>query len=417
MSLGTIMGSRALDALEGLTRCSSSGSGFDAVCNLLFDSFEQIIPYDRISVALISENGQDLSLAWLHSRLPAHSLHLGYTVPIASSCSLAELIKGGEDTRILNDLPAYLGEHPKSESTRRAVRDGIRSSFTWLLRYAGRPIGFLFFSSAAAGTYNERHRQIFALIASTVSSAIAQEIAGGRPPERAERDRFYSQVVHDLKNPVGVIKGWTEIILDGGSSPPQADLRLALTSIHHQTELLERLIDDIQNAQEARLPELSVRKQQVKLRSFLEMTKQAASALARQKQIEFRLEFSDEIPEVIEMDPQRFSQALGNLISNAIKYSLPRTLIRLRVTVTPSELIFSVQDEGTGIAAQDLPKVFGSDWPRNVPTRLERSSGLGLFIVKRIIDAHGGRAWVESKFGIGSEFHLALPRSAEIRDS
>jgi signal transduction histidine kinase len=110
------------------------------------------------------------------------------------------------------------------------------------------------------------------------------------------------------------------------------------------------------------------------------------------------------------MDPDRINQAINNLITNALKYSYPQTVVTLRARRAGDEVTISVQDQGQGIPAAELPRLF-TDFGRTSvrPTGGEKSVGLGLAIVKRMVEAHGGRIWVESQVGVGSIFTFALP--------
>jgi len=133
--------------------------------------------------------------------------------------------------------------------------------------------------------------------------------------------------------------------------------------------------------------------------------------LARAKSIELCLEAAENLPVVV-MDPQRISQVLNNLITNAIKFSHPETRIVLGAEATPSALRVWVRDEGQGIPAEDLPKLFREFGRASTrATQGEKSTGLGLAIVKRIVEAHGGRVGVESRVGEGSTFFFTLPLS------
>ena len=124
--------------------------------------------------------------------------------------------------------------------------------------------------------------------------------------------------------------------------------------------------------------------------------------------------FEFEIP-VIVMDPDRIDQVMNNLINNAIKFSYPNTTITLRSCVQDQDVVISVQDQGQGIPAQEVDNLF-TDFGRTSvrPTAGEKSTGLGLSIVKRIVELHGGRIWVESTVGVGSIFTFTLPKTIPV---
>jgi signal transduction histidine kinase len=109
-------------------------------------------------------------------------------------------------------------------------------------------------------------------------------------------------------------------------------------------------------------------------------------------------------------DPAKIEQVLDNLTTNAIKYSPPGSCVHIRLqTSGEEEILISVQDEGPGIPPAEMEKLFKPFQRTSVKTTSgEKSTGLGLVIVKRIVTGHGGRIWVESQLGIGSTFYVAI---------
>ena len=127
----------------------------------------------------------------------------------------------------------------------------------------------------------------------------------------------------------------------------------------------------------------------------------------------YRIEskLDETLPEV-NIDADRIQQVLDNLIENAVKYSPEGTTIVIEVRETDSEVVFSVADQGTGIPAKELKKVFGRMYrvERTVVPETKGGAGLGLAICKALVEAHGGRIWVESKARKGSTFYFTLPK-------
>jgi signal transduction histidine kinase len=112
------------------------------------------------------------------------------------------------------------------------------------------------------------------------------------------------------------------------------------------------------------------------------------------------------------MDAERIRQVLNNLFSNAVKYSMPATTIRITLACETSTAVVSVIDEGQGIPPEELPRLFHAFSRTSVqPTAGEPSTGLGLAICKKIIGAHGGKIWAESAPGRGSTFRFTVPRT------
>ena len=117
-----------------------------------------------------------------------------------------------------------------------------------------------------------------------------------------------------------------------------------------------------------------------------------------------------ENPVVGTYDPQRIAQVLENLVENAVKYSPEATEVRIGVGQRDAQATLDVSDDGIGIPAEDLPRVFDRFYrAANVDDRRFAGMGLGLFICRGIVEQHGGRIWVESTVGAGSTFHVTLP--------
>ncbi|MBX7259000.1 MAG: GAF domain-containing protein [Candidatus Hydrogenedentes bacterium] len=164
-----------LQALLQLTHEINKGLLVDEVLEKLYESFRTVIPYDRIGVALLEQNGEVLTSRWVRSDYEQTQVSLGYSAQVRGS-SLQRIIETGEP-RIINDLAEYLDSHPDSKSTSLLVAEGIRSSLTCPLVAAGRPIGVIFFSSRQTKTYENQHSEIFKLIAGQLSVVIEKSHA------------------------------------------------------------------------------------------------------------------------------------------------------------------------------------------------------------------------------------------------
>lgn len=166
----------------------SSGAMLGEVLSFIYDSFRPLLPYDRIGLSFLEGHPPHTAVraAWARSDSPVLYLIEGYTAPLAGS-SLHTIIETGRP-RILNDLEEYLRVRPRSDSTARIVKEGMRSSLTCPLVAQGNPIGFMFFSSRTPAAYEGIHVATFQVLAGTVSLAV-------------ERGRLYGQLleVEELK--------------------------------------------------------------------------------------------------------------------------------------------------------------------------------------------------------------------------
>ena len=158
-----------LRTLLRLTTAINSGVNVNEVLNYIYDVFQEIIPYDRVDYALVDENTQTVETLWTRAEGKMH-VGAGYAAALTET-TLAHLLET-QEPRIINNLDAYLQEHPASTSTPPFVREGVRSSLTCPLVVGGKPVGFLFFSSQKPGTYESRHTTVFRKIAMQVSTIV-----------------------------------------------------------------------------------------------------------------------------------------------------------------------------------------------------------------------------------------------------
>ncbi|MBU9888791.1 MAG: GAF domain-containing sensor histidine kinase [Candidatus Omnitrophica bacterium] len=397
-----------LEVLLRITEKINSGLVLDEVMNYTYEALKQTLPYERIGFALLENDGRELRARWARSEASELKITKDYVAAMEGS-SLENIIRTGRP-RILNDLVAYLGNHPSSDSTQKIVAEGMRSSLTCPLIALGKPIGFIFFSSMKTNTYQDAHVKIF------------QEIAG-QLAVTAEKSRLYEQLVdlndqknkflgiaaHDLRSPIGVIKGYADLMADGVLGPLVPGHKEPLEAITRHCQRMLNLISDLLNVSAIESGKLDLRPRKVNLEAYLRESHKANALLAQAKSIELVLDVPSKLPELW-MDPERIDQVINNLVANAIKFSQPKTKIVLKAVLLDRAVAISVIDQGQGIPGDELPRLFSFFGKTTVrPTSGESSTGLGLAISKRLIEAHQGMIWVESQSGKGSMFTFTLP--------
>lgn len=221
-------------------------------------------------------------------------------------------------------------------------------------------------------------------------------------------NEFVGMAAHDLRNPLGVVIGFSKYLLRG--EPPFTDQqRSFLSTIQSSTEFMLRLVNDLLDVSKIEAGELRLHVKPTDLCSVIEANVKLNQVLASEKQIDIVLACDPATPEII-ADAHRIEQVLNNLLTNAIKFSHPKT--RIEVTLAPAGdyVRLAVRDQGQGIAPDELSKIFTPFGVTSTQgTAGERSTGLGLTITKKVIDAHGGRIEVESAPGVGSKFIAYLP--------
>ncbi len=201
----------------------NAGVRLDDLLDHVFDSFHTIIPYDRIGLALLEDDGTILRSRWVRSDLPTDRLSSGYSALLKGS-SLEKIIETGVP-RIINDLEEYSRKHPESDSTKRALADGIRSSLTCPLLSLGRRVGVIFFSSSKTSTYEKNHSGVFLKIAMQLSVAVERILLTDRLKEtKSFKDKLLVMSSLYLRNPLAVFMSYSDLFLDGDLKPGKEKL-------------------------------------------------------------------------------------------------------------------------------------------------------------------------------------------------
>ncbi|GGN42880.1 HAMP domain-containing sensor histidine kinase [Streptomyces fuscichromogenes] len=231
--------------------------------------------------------------------------------------------------------------------------------------------------------------------------------------ERLEEQRkaMVSDIAHELRSPLTNIRGWLEVTRDGLVDPDPA----LLASLHEEALILQRIIDDLQDLAAADAGTLRVHREPVRAADLIDQSAAAHRVAADAAGVTLLTDTDGTV--WLDADPVRMRQALGNLVSNAIRHTPADGTVTLAVRRDGDVVVLTVTDTGPGIAADDLPHVFERFW-RAEKSRSRRTggSGLGLPIVRHLLAAHDGTAGVRSEPGKGAEFTLRLPAAAAPAD-
>jgi PAS domain S-box-containing protein len=230
-----------------------------------------------------------------------------------------------------------------------------------------------------------------------------------RERESLERskDEFLSVISHELRTPLASIMGYSEILLDEGlRSDPEVQQEF-LQAIFDSAGRLNLLLDDLLDLTRLGQRTFRLMVEPVQPSRLLERVLDLMRPMAKEKDQHLELEIQNELPTLI-ADAQRLGQVLGNLVSNAIKFSPKNSSIKLLCHSTDGEVQIAVTDSGPGIAAEDIPHVFERFYRGRNASRAS-GTGLGLYVAKEIVEAHGGCLEVESEPGRGSTFRVRLP--------
>lgn len=225
---------------------------------------------------------------------------------------------------------------------------------------------------------------------------------------------FVSTVSHELRTPLTSIKGFVSTLVQDTEGYYDADTRHEFyTIIDDQCDRLKRLIDDLLNVSRIEAGNaLEINVGDVNLRQIVETAMRIQeSSTSKKENHTLSFEMAPEIPDIIQGDGDKVEQILANLVSNALKYSPAGGNVMVSAKMmAPDTVEFAVSDQGMGIPPEHLSKM-GERFHRvdNRDTRTIGGTGIGLFLVKHLVEIHGGKMWIDSEVGKGSTFHFSLP--------
>lgn len=225
-----------------------------------------------------------------------------------------------------------------------------------------------------------------------------------------QKEELFAMAIHDIKNPASAIRGYIELLNSYELNANEHQEIMA--SLVASSEDIVKLSQDMCTIIAKALPEPKLKLDKCSLKNLVDDVFNQNASYAKAKKVKFYNKNAIELPEV-KMDPEKIEEALDNLVNNAIKYAPPETIVEVRTYVkdlNKKTIVVEVKDNGVGLSEDDLKRSFQKGSVLSAkPTGLEQSSGLGLWIVKKIIEEHGGKVWVESKQGVGSTFAFELP--------
>jgi signal transduction histidine kinase len=224
---------------------------------------------------------------------------------------------------------------------------------------------------------------------------------------------FISLVSHELRTPLTSILGFSSYMLTGRLGVVADTQKTALESIHRQAKRLSAIISDFLDVSRIESGKIEMKKEPVQIKSIASRVVEDLRPQASEKQIAVNARVEEgSLPLVALGDEQRIAQVFTNLVGNALKFTEPQGAIDVSLARKNGEVVCQVRDTGCGIPPDELDRVFDRFYQvEKVVTRKSGGTGLGLAIVKNIIEAHGGRIWIESRLGEGTQVSFTLPGS------
>ncbi|MDD2740890.1 MAG: ATP-binding protein [Rhodocyclaceae bacterium] len=253
----------------------------------------------------------------------------------------------------------------------------------------------------------------FNVMADSVAESFKRLEEAKEKAEEASRlkSSFLANMSHELRTPLNGILGFAELIKSEASEPDAQEY--AEVILNSGTHLLN-LVNEILDLSKIEAGELSFNYQNTPLNSLLNEAAMAHQSTATAKQLSLTLELAETLPGTIETDPTRLLQILNNLLSNAVKFT-DQGSITVRASRSGSDIAFAVADTGPGIPPEAREQVFEKfKQLENFLTRQHDGTGLGLALVKQLVEHMGGRITLESEIGLGSTFTVYLPEKHHV---
>ncbi len=326
---------------------------------------------------------------------------------------------------VLNDIPdGWLVEAARSSEHLAAIRDvGVRTALVLPIRARDRVIGAISLLSNESGRLYDDRDLVFgeelgrrtgiavdnARLYASAQTAAEQAAAAARRAEDASRikDEFLATVSHELRTPLNAIVGWSSLLLDRSRGP---SVQKGVEVIHRNALAQAKIIDDILDVSRIITGKLRLEPKPADLTAVVRDALDVVRPSALAKRITISIEVQPDIPALV-ADPDRLQQVAWNLLSNAIKFTEPEGSVRVGVEQEGSSLVLSVTDSGKGIEPEFLPYVFDRfKQADGSTTRRIGGLGLGLAIVRHLVELHGGYVEASSAGrGRGATFRVVLP--------
>jgi signal transduction histidine kinase len=225
----------------------------------------------------------------------------------------------------------------------------------------------------------------------------------------AAKDRFLGMCAHDLRNPLSSIRGLAELMDEGALGPLSEEQKEIIRTIHGASQSMLQLVNELLDVATIEAGHLKLEKAATRIAEIVERAVHLAKIEAAKKSTKVEMVRGETDP-VVDVDSNKIRQVVDNLISNAVKYSPKGSIVTVLIHSNAEVAGFAVRDDGPGIPESERHKLF-KDYGRlsTVPTGGEKSTGLGLAICRKIVEAHNGTIGAHNVSGRGAEFVVSLP--------
>ncbi len=405
-----------LAALNMIATTIGQSTGLNQILSATLDRAINVIDVDGGWVQLLDDEGHTLTLA-AQRGIPESACAMMKRIRLVENATgkRAEMTPAIQIDDVLETVRRTIGD-------RRIEASGPDTTFTLTgvpIQSKDRVLGILGSISHSSQALSPNRVQLLTTIGHQIGIAVENARLAQQAAEvkiLREIDRLRSELIanvsHELRTPLGLIKlSSSSLLMEDADFDRETQVKF-LYSISEETTKLERIVEHLLDLGRIESGRLRLDKQPTDLGQLVLNTTRSMEALSGQHRLVSDL---PEEPLIAMVDAKRVEQVLRNLLDNAIKYSPDGGTITLQAHSDGLHVLITVSDEGIGIPAAEWNRVFDRfHRVENELTRRMRGAGLGLAVCKGIVEAHGGRIWVESQPGAGSSFCLTLP--ARIRE-
>ena len=224
-----------------------------------------------------------------------------------------------------------------------------------------------------------------------------------------EKNQFLGMAAHDLRKPIGLITAYSEFLIEDASGVLDAEQRSFLNTVHSASFSMKRLVDDFLDISAIESGKFELDLQPANIHEVLEQSLKFNGLMASKKGVRITVEEKNSIPSLM-IDAAKIEQVFTNLASNAVEHTDPETEVLITLSFKEKMLTVAIRDSGPGIPPEEREKLFKPFGKTSIkkPGK-EKSTGLGLAITRKIIEAHNGNIWVESFPGQGTTVYFNVP--------
>ncbi|GMT42769.1 MAG: hypothetical protein IEMM0002_1180 [bacterium] len=411
------------NAINKISSAIHTGATFDEIFEIIFDQLKTVIPYNRIGLSTLDESGENLTVIKAKSDKPT-SLGKGYSCGFRRT-SLLKVLEARK-IRVISNLKEYVERTGrKTDYNEKLLKEGVRSSLTIPLFVAGRPTGFLFFSSLKPNAYTKEsmgdHYEFFRKFVDSMQDHIAVALEKGMAITRLQetnaklkelsalKDEFLSIVSHDLRSPLTAIIGFGRMLTRDRNNPLNEKQGKSVKIILRSAEHLLILLNDVMGVATMNSGRMELNLAKVRISGVLKESITAMSFNAKSRNIKIKHESKCTNLEIM-ADKSKMFQLFNNLIGNGIKFSPEGKTLVIGECCSADVYRFEITDNGPGIDEKYHEAIFEKFVQLGkIKSKKRSGTGLGLSICKMITDLHGGTIGVNSEPGEGSTFYFDIP--------